>query len=134
MRLVEPPQRSAGNKLDDGMIPAINVVFLLLIFFMIAGRIEAKTDQLQIPESVSEAALAEKTITIRVMANGDYYLNDKPVNDALSAEFGLLELSPDSSVNCHIHRDLPATALDPVLEIVRLSGITKLQIATEQLP
>lgn len=134
MRLVEPPQRSPGNKLDDGMIPAINVVFLLLIFFMIAGRIEAKTDQLQIPESVSEAALAEKTITIRVMANGDYYLNDKPVNDALAAEFGLLELSPDSSVICHIHRDLPATALDPILEIVRLSGVTKLQIATEQLP
>lgn len=134
MRLVDPPRRSASNKLDDGMIPAINIVFLLLIFFMIAGRIEAKSDQLRIPASISVAALAEESITIRVMANGDYYLNGNKVNAGLFDQFGLLEVSEDSTVICHIHRDLPASALDPVLDVVRLSGITKLQIATEQQP
>lgn len=132
MNFVEPPKRSSANKLDDGMIPAINIVFLLLIFFMIAGSIEAKSDQLQIPQSISEAALAEERVTIQIMANGEYYLDGEQVNEGLGDAFKLLELSPETTVTCHVHKDLPASALDPVLDVVRLSGIKKLQIATEQ--
>ena len=45
------------RQLDDSMVPAINIVFLLLIFFMIAGHIEARNADLQIPASSSEGEL-----------------------------------------------------------------------------
>jgi len=33
---LKPVERLRNN--DDGLIPMINVVFLLLVFFMVAGR------------------------------------------------------------------------------------------------
>lgn len=42
---------------DDRVLPLINVVFLLLIFFMLAGRFaEADPFDLEPPESISEAS------------------------------------------------------------------------------
>jgi len=132
MNLINNIDSSTANKnLDDSMIPAINIVFLLLIFFMIAGQIESTNDQLQIPESVSETELSEQDLTIQIMANGDHYLNGDMITTTLNQQFKSLAVSPLTSVTFHIHKDLPASSLDPVLEAVRLSGIKRLSIATD---
>jgi len=51
MRL--PAPRSTPPGLDDGVIPMINIVFLLLVFFMIAGTIRP-ADPIQTEPPVSE--------------------------------------------------------------------------------
>ena len=50
-RLTRKPPRSS----DDGLIPMINIVFLLLIFFMIAGQIAQQEPNLQLPISQSHS-------------------------------------------------------------------------------
>jgi len=132
MNVINIPDTSTANKnLDDSMIPAINIVFLLLIFFMIAGQIESSSDQLRIPESISETELSQQDLTIQIMANGDHYLNGDMITTTLNQQFKLLAVSPLTSVTFHIHKDLPASSLDPVLEAVHLSGIKRLSIATD---
>jgi len=115
------------------MVPAINIVFLLLIFFMIAGRIEATSDQLIIPTSVSETALAHSEAEIKIAADGVIVLNTQTMHSAadLLAALGKLALNKQLLVTCHIHKELPAKALDPVLSAVRKLGIKKLNIATQ---
>lgn len=134
MKLVHNPQGSpATNKLDNSMIPAINIVFLLLIFFMIAGQITARSDQLQLPKSNSESELTPQVIEIRLMADGQHILNGNPIMPAqLFEQVKQLQLSADIAVTLRVHKDLPASALDPVLKSVRQFGIQRLQLATER--
>lgn len=134
MILVKPKTESSSKeKLDESMIPAINIVFLLLIFFMIAGHIESRSDQLVIPSSSSESDLVIQDIEVRVMADSRYYLNDVQVSPSELFERILhLSLSLDSKIICRIHKDLPASAMDPVLKAVKQAGAKQLLLVTEQ--
>ena len=133
MKLVHIPQgSSATNKLDDSMIPAINIVFLLLIFFMIAGQITVHSDQLQLPKSSSESELTPQAIEIQLMANGEHILNGNPIMPAqLFEQIKQLKPSEESAVTLRVHKNLPASALDLVLKGIRQFGIQRLQLATE---
>ncbi|WP_417224581.1 ExbD/TolR family protein [Amphritea sp.] len=133
MKIVTIHNRSSQrNNLDNSMIPAINIVFLLLIFFMLAGHIEAQDAQLKIPASNSESELKMSELEIKISASGSFTLNGQPSHQDLKAALRSLTLTPETVVICHIHRDLPSSALDPVLQVVQQFGIKSLLIATEQ--
>ncbi|MDO6564138.1 biopolymer transporter ExbD [Amphritea sp. 1_MG-2023] len=133
MNIVTTQQHNASrNNLDDSMIPAINIVFLLLIFFMLAGHIEAQDAQLQIPASSSETELNSAELEIHIAASGGYTINGQASQQSLADYMNGLVLTPDTVVICRIHRDLPSSALDPVLQAVQQFGIKTLSIATEQ--
>ncbi|MGI1670885.1 MAG: biopolymer transporter ExbD [Neptuniibacter sp.] len=135
MRLtINSSPNRARNSLDDSMIPAINIVFLLLIFFMIAGHIEARNEQLKIPQSSSEKDLEAQDVDIQILADGSYVLNGQKSDVALSEALQQLSLSSESIITLHVHRDLPASSMDPVLKSTRQLGIKHLQIATVQQP
>ena len=63
---------------DDGLLPLVNIIFLLLIFFMIAGVIEKKIvkDNLELP-SAELSRLENKEVTkIYIDKDNNYFLND----------------------------------------------------------
>lgn len=134
MIFVPPPKFSSSrNTLDESMIPAINIVFLLLIFFMIAGHIESRSDQLLIPSSSSEMDLAKQDVGINVMADGRYYLNNIAVEITdLPKQLNQLSLSAESKITFRIHKDLPASVMDPILNVIKELGVKKLLLVTEQ--
>ncbi len=70
---MRPPFQRRRSRLDtdDGVMPLINVVFLLLIFFMLAGQLSSG-DPFEIapPDSVSEGAPTETPSLILVAADG----------------------------------------------------------------
>lgn len=131
MRFVQAQPLTKQKNLDDSMIPAINIVFLLLIFFMIAGHIEARNTDLLIPQSKSYSELEIKDILIEVSASGEYLINGKKFNTSLTQALADLNLSPESMITCKVHKTLPVTVLDPILNSVRTLGIRHLNIATE---
>ena len=63
---------------DDGLLPLVNIIFLLLIFFMIAGVIEKKIvkDNLELP-SADLSRFENKEVTkIYIDKDNNYFLND----------------------------------------------------------
>ena len=67
---------------DDGLLPLVNIIFLLLIFFMIVGVIEKNIvkDNLELPK-VSLDKFENKEITkIYYDGNKNIYLNDTLIN------------------------------------------------------
>ncbi|WP_271271254.1 ExbD/TolR family protein [Aliamphritea hakodatensis] len=134
MKTLKTPPQAAGIRLDQNMIPAINIVFLLLIFFMIAGQIEITTGQLVLPESRSEASPSQNVTEIHIDANGTYYLNRKAVSGTLHQALLREKIPPAQTLLLHAHSDLPAHVLDTVLQSVRELGIPKLQLATRWQP
>ncbi|TDO96893.1 ExbD/TolR family protein [Marinomonas balearica] len=79
------------QKIEDVQInltPLIDVVFLLLIFFMVSTTFKQSTElTIDLPSASSEAPSlnAQKTIEITITSDGQYVINDRTlVNEQVS--------------------------------------------------
>ena len=64
-------QRPRRRDMPESTIPLINVVFLLLIFFMLAGRLSAPMPfEAEPPQSDQERRAGEAAVTVYVAADG----------------------------------------------------------------
>jgi len=63
---------------DDGFLPLVNIIFLLLIFFMIAGVIEKKIvkDNLELPSAELSRFENKEVTKIYIDKDNNYFLND----------------------------------------------------------
>ena len=67
---------------DDGLLPLVNIIFLLLIFFMIVGVIEKNIlkDNLALPVVTLDKFENKDVAKIFYDTNKNIYLNDVPIN------------------------------------------------------
>ena len=67
---------------DDGLLPLVNIIFLLLIFFMIVGVIEKNIlkDNLELPKVTLDKFENKDIAKIFYDADKNIYLNDAPIN------------------------------------------------------
>ncbi len=73
------PSRRSRNILVD-MTPLIDVVFLLLIFFMVSTTFDKQTQlKVDLPEAnaVAEESKDDNAVAITIDAKGQFYLNDQ---------------------------------------------------------
>ena len=65
--------------LDVNITPLIDVVFLLLIFFMVSTTFDKQAQlKVKLPEaSPSSEQIETETIVLAIDAKGQYYINDK---------------------------------------------------------
>ncbi len=122
---------------ENSMIPLINVVFLLLAFFMILGQIES-TDavKLEPPHSLSRKAQGEYSAILLVTANQSLHLNNRPLKAGqLAGQIRrLLEQAANpQSVRVLVKADgsLPAAELRQVLARLRAGGLLRVSLATK---
>ena len=78
-------QRKKKERLELSMTPMIDVVFLLLIFFMVTTTFNRQTEvKVKLPEADgAEAEQYPKMVTLTIDADGTYYL---PGDDGLPHE------------------------------------------------
>ena len=82
MKLQLQPHRSTVS--DNNLIPMINVVFLLLIFFMVAGIVRISDPlPLRPPESVGDNLVFAQTV-LYVAADGTLMLDDTALSNGIS--------------------------------------------------
>ncbi len=79
MKLIDRQKRDYD---DDGLLPLVNIIFLLLIFFMIAGVIEKRILKYDIePPKVKLSKFENKeVIKIFIDKNNTIKANDKIIN------------------------------------------------------
>ena len=139
MRLPRPQPRPRG---DDYLIPLINVVFLMLIFFMIAGRITAP-EPLQVePPSARHGHAAEPDpVLLLIDAEGRIALEGERVSaealgERLRTGVGAFreagagaapgERTPPVTVKADARLDMGR--LRAVLAQLRASGIERIEL------
>lgn len=127
---------------DDNMIPLINIVFLLLIFFMIAGKI-ASDDALQLtlPQAQQAAPAPALSVEILVDRDGRIALDGVVVSvEQLAAQLaglqqrGVNTADTGSGLAVALKADaqLPAGVLAPVLNTLRAAGIDSIHLYTRR--
>ncbi|CAA0111390.1 Uncharacterised protein [Halioglobus japonicus] len=117
------------------MIPLINIVFLLLIFFMVASQIDAfRPADVALPEmKASEKATVEK-LTIVVMASGDIFIDDNPVDQQQLGAWieGLDTTVPATIITLQADKQVTAAALSPVLAVLREHQISDITLYVQR--
>ena len=120
---------------DRGMIPLINVVFLMLAFLVLAGQIEAHHRKLAVPKSASEVERIDTTQTLTVFADGSLELDDETI--ALEGLPSLLERNDLLDVEGEKHAllvvadaSLLVSDLQQVLNELQRVGVATVNIAT----
>ena len=67
---------------DINLAPLIDVVFLLLIFFMVTTTFREEVGiKIQLPQAQGEAAAEQQALTLVIDASGAFYVNDRRVVD-----------------------------------------------------
>lgn len=121
-----------GN--DDNMIPLINIVFLLLIFFMVAGHISRLSEgTLKLPKTVAERSADEESLVLQMDLNQQLFLNGDPVelielDNILHSNVATAAVLDSHGLALQIDEAVTAENLDPVLNALRQMGIPKVQL------
>jgi biopolymer transport protein ExbD len=129
------PDRRRRSRPDDHLIPLINVIFLMLIFFMIVGQIRpADALRVEPPESQQEQAAADTEPDLVLAADGRLALGDRVLaREALPAALrdgqaaagtapAPLTLKADAAV--------PAAVLRETLALLAAAGIMEVRLLT----
>lgn len=123
---------------DDNMVPLINVVFLMLVFFMVAGQIK-KADPIAVvpPHSINDTrAENEPNVVIVVGVDDSLYLDDQlqtieNVQPYLEEQFSSSLNKEGFWVQIKADGAIPLDKLRPIFNQIRLAGLTKVSLATQ---
>jgi len=116
------------------MAPMINVVFLLLIFFMLTSTAMKQGREVDLPESRSADQIQQQTLQVKVYAGGGIELNGKTVEPAGLAEaFAALAADKQEPV-LEIRADRQATfkTCGEVIRLANKAGIREFVFATDR--
>jgi biopolymer transport protein ExbD len=130
--LLSKPVVKVKRQLDDSMIPAINIIFLLLVFFMVVGQIQTQDANLQLPSSLSESGLDEEvTIMVQLLGQGEVRVNNETIEQSLE-EWLLANTIARDHLMIQIHASLPVTVLDSILAAERQIGFEDITLMTDR--
>jgi biopolymer transport protein ExbD len=125
---------------DINLTPLIDVVFLLLIFFMVSTTFEHQSRiQIELPEASADAALSEDdTLEIIIDVQGRYFIGEqqvinselKTLKTAISKAVGQRESIP---VVVRADARTPHQAVITVLDATSQLGLTRISLATTRI-
>ncbi|WP_108258597.1 ExbD/TolR family protein [Mangrovicoccus ximenensis] len=130
MRLASPPKRQPS----ESIIPMINVVFLLLIFFLMTAQIAPPAPfEVEPPEARSEAQ-PEGELTLLVDADGQLGFRDMAGGDevlqAVSAAMADCGDGCAAPLQIRVDAALPAAKLAALMAQLPAAGILRAEIVT----
>ncbi len=132
------PRRTEPPRVD--ITPLIDVVFLMLIFFMVSTTFDKQTQlKVDLPQASAEqpAEPPKDTIEITIDAQGQFYVNERELvkHDAITLRRSL-EKAADGRVDPPIivsgDRSAPLQAMMTVLDVSARLGMTRLSFVARQ--
>lgn len=134
-------QPGDNDEPDVNLTPLIDVVFLLLIFFMVSTTFEHQSRiKIDLPEASAEPTSQEdESLEIRIDAQGRYFIGDqqvvnttaKTLKSAISKEVGERE---GLAVTIRADAATPHQAVITALDVSSQLGLTRISLATSKTP
>jgi biopolymer transport protein ExbD len=129
--------RAARKKVRIEIIPMIDTMFFLLVFFMVAtlSMTLQRGMPVNLPASAEAKADVPDTVTISITGEGAVYLDKEAVPiDGLTARLRAVKArSSEPSVVVKADEDARHGTVVKVLDAVKQAGLHKLAIATKPL-
>lgn len=127
-------QNRESTQQEIDISPLIDMVFILLIFFMVSATFVKDMDiDIQRPKASSSTLSASKAIRVYVDRSGQIYIDDQIVRSWVvqSRVRGLLEQTDSKSVLVIIDENVAASKLIEVVDQCRLAGSSDVGVVTQ---
>ncbi|MDT0617118.1 biopolymer transporter ExbD [Salinisphaera sp. P385] len=126
--LLPLPQRRRDT--EENILPLINIVFLLLIFFMVAGALHTRAPfEVEPPGTEHADGSNPDNHVLAISADGELALGgDTLERAALTAR--LREREGDTLLQVKADSGLPAAELTELLSDIRAAGIPRIRLLT----
>ncbi len=125
-------QRIVGNKgkQEENMIPMINVVFLLLLYFMVAGSIQSNHDVVP-PYSTKIAEPPPHIPRLTVSQTGEMWFENRKIK-MVDLKEGLSRLSSQKKLRIHADAKVDALTISKIMDISAEAGIIQFVLVTQR--
>lgn len=134
MRLSPPEFRKARIEI----VPMIDTIFFLLVFFMIASLSMVKLNSKKVSLPMSETAIIKPgpQITLTVDKEGLFLVNKQTVKEAdlIAKMKQLLDTDPEALVVLNCDKDLPVAYFTRAYDDAKKAGSAHVLIATAARP
>lgn len=126
-----PRRPRRRDRREDNVVPMINIVFLLLLFFMVAGRLAPDSGaEVRPPASASEAPLPRGLPEIVIHADGAMRFRGRELAAAELAERLLVDGVPPAAVRLRADAEAAAGTVTAVVDRLAALGVERLLLAT----
>ena len=130
-------QRSTRKQIHLNVTSLIDVLFLLLIFFMLTGTFKRMGElELRLPESTTSTPATDVTrdqLELVATESGDLFLDGEPIlmRDLKGRLQEHLDRTPDIQITIRAEESVTHGRIVRLLDIVRESGFRGVGIGTE---
>jgi len=125
--------QNQNKKLKINIIPLIDIIFLMLVFFMLATNFYEKREMnFSIEKNIGESSELEKTIIINIRKN-EFFYNDK-ILDKRNLEQDLLRIWKNSNSKNFVILNDKSSEIDNlinVLDILKDNKITNITFSDD---
>jgi biopolymer transport protein ExbD len=118
------------------IIPMIDAIFFLLVFFMMTSlsMVTINSKKVELPES-SRAKLSadvKNKVIVSVAKNGDYYVNQDKVEEKqiLPLLVGKLKSTPDMAVIINCDKSQQVGRFSRVFDLIKQANASNVMVAT----
>lgn len=128
-------ERKNHNHVHINIAPLVDVVFLLLLFFMLTSHLmQEPAIRIKLPESKTSEIKNEIINTVFISKDGGIYYQNVRVNlgDLQKAISGSLQNPEKDFLRIKADKDVNVGLLVSVIDEVRLSGVKNFSILTER--
>ena len=131
------PRYKPHRKSGFNMTPMIDVVFLLIIFFLVSSHLAKQETQVELalPTATSaddDSDFEKPRLTINVQADGSYSLAGRPITvERLPEQFAAIREKEGDEIEVRIRgsRQAPYSAVEPIMVSCTKAGIWNITYA-----
>jgi len=124
------------NQPELMIIPMIDIIFFLLVFFMIStlSMVEQHTIPVNLPQASTVKQEIPRTVNVTVMQNGQILFDQEEIPLSLLAKRVGIELmkQPDNVFVLRADKQVEYGKVITVLDELKQAGAHKVSVATEQ--
>ena len=122
-------------KASFDITPLVDIVFLLLVFFMLTSSfVEVKPGvKVNLPQASAPNVGAKKDITVSIDINNTLYLNSRIISpgDLYEKIAKIARTNPNIVVIVEADKNVTHGKVVRVMDIIRKAGVRKIAIATQ---
>lgn len=124
--------------LEVSLTPMIDVVFLLLIFFMVTTTFSKETSiKIQLPQAEGEEAEPNKQrVRLTIGKEGKIYINDRPLADqslaTLTKELSAVGSDKQTPLIINADANAPIQSAISVLDVAKKVGFKSISFTTQK--
>lgn len=134
------PQLTAVGSVSINMTPMIDVVFLLIIFFLVSSHLAKQENSLQLdlPEAISGLAddIDREIVVVNVLSSGDWQLGGATVDAARFSDIlrkRIRSTAQPLQLRIRTDRAVAYERIEPLLGIAATLGVTDIDFSTFEL-